>query len=147
MKYENNERCLIYLILINGGMGWEWRGKKTMGNMNMHRRIVAEKNKLIIFQRYTPTRHAPSCKNNMFAKATILTGTQIKYNPLVVEAWFSVGYDLNYFLSKSRKLMKFSCLFSVIVISMGKGRVKLIVLLKKYTHLPFYSFFIFTTVC
>lgn len=40
---------------------------------------------------YTPTRHAPSCKNNMFAKATILTGTQIKYKPLVMETWFSVA--------------------------------------------------------
>lgn len=47
MKYENNERYLICLVLIYGGMGWEWRGKKTMGNMNIHRRIVAEKNKSV----------------------------------------------------------------------------------------------------
>lgn len=60
-----------------------WEREKTMGKMKMGKRIVAEKNKSVKVQWYTPTRHAPNSKHTIFAKVHILTSTQI--HPLTLE--------------------------------------------------------------
>lgn len=55
MKYENNKRCLICVILIFGGMGWAWKEKETMGKMSMHRRIVTKK--ISVNHKYSRGKH------------------------------------------------------------------------------------------
>ena len=120
-----------------------WEREKTMGKMKMGKRIVAERNKSVSQSPVVHTYQACSQQqtHNICQSSHINQHTNTPFNSRnVVKCCYKV------FLTKSQKFMKFPFLFPVIYSSRQGMRVRLIMLLKKYTQpLPFYSLFTFTT--